>query len=142
MSTELFNFARVSVPEGWLVVSDAPYSIADGTLESITTKMRSVQASNDLIAGEYTVVAVEANETFPFNIRVKGNGSQGSCFTAARALQRALQRRNFILETTLGDWTMQWNCFAADVTISSEKALLYASQAVVSATISALPQEA
>ena len=141
-SATLFNFARVSTPEGWLVLTEAPYNLAEGTMERIESKMRSVTASNELVAGEWTVVAVEANEVFPFNVRVKGNGSQGTCYTAARALQKAIQRRNFILETTLGDWTMQWQCFAADVTIEASKPLLYASQAVVSCTMSALPQEA
>jgi len=142
MSGNLINYARVSVPGGWLVLTEGPYSLAEGTMERFESKLRSVTASNELTAGEWTVVAVESNETFPFNIRVKGDGSQGSCFAAARALKQALQRRNFVLETTLGDWVMQWNCFAADVTIEASKPLLYAAQAVVSTTMSALPQEA
>ena len=141
MSENLFNYARVSTPDGWLVLTEAPYSLADGTMASIESRVRKVEASNELVAGEWTIVAVEANETFPFNVRVKGDGSQGSCFAAARALKKVIQRRNFVLETTFGDWTMQWQCFAADVTIQAEKALMYASQAVVSTTMSALPQE-
>lgn len=142
MSEHLFNYARISVPEGWLELSVPPYSLADGTMAQIDSKMRAITASNELMAGEYTVVAVESNETFPFNVRVKGDpDSQGSCFDAARALRRALQRRNFVLETVMGNWTMQWQCFAADVSIAADKPLLYAAQAVVSTTISALPQE-
>ena len=141
MTDHLINFARVSVPSGWLVLTEPPYSLADGTMERIESKMRKVDASNELTAGEFTVVAVESNETFPFNVRVKGGASQGSCWTAARELMRAVQRRNFVLETTLGDWDMQWQCFSADVSIAADKPLLYAAQAVVSITMSALPQE-
>lgn len=141
-SPQLFNLARISVPDGWLVVSAAPYSLADGTLATIESKMRRQTASNDLIAGEWTVTAVEANDTFPFNVRCWGDGSQGSCFSAAMALKRAVQRRDFVLETTLGDWSMSWQCFAADISIQSDKPLLYAAQAVVSMQMSALPQEA
>lgn len=138
MADDLYTYGGISRPQGVLVLSTLPYSLADGTFESLAVKLNRVEASSPFFDGSWSVQTTRQNDEFPLNVRCRSS-SLGPAFAAAKAVTDALLQDSFTLTLGFGDHLMAFTCFAAEYVLETNRPLLHASQVLVKSTVTAIP---
>jgi len=125
---------RITVPDGWLSVTSAPYSLTAEAFSESSTTWRRKDVTNPFVEGTWTVDALRENVMENLDVWIRGESNRETA-DATEALRDALSQLHFGIEVTFDNQRYYYNCQVADVMVKTDVPLRFAKMAHVTAQI-------